>query len=263
MNNKLYVVSHRFTNGVESKKRYVIESIEKALEKFVDDYPNYQISSVDEYNIDGEYLSSYSVVDLQKINEIKSVKEQAYPQSIVGLKVKIELLEKRLQEKENELAEYSTVGIGNVATSFSYASIGVFFGIAGFISMLVFLYFTFAKDSFNIISLFIIVICIFLVMHFNNKSQSNEEEYINKNRYVDPLRKQLEYEINEIITKIHKHESLLEQLVIKQETLENHVEITETKECPQCAEIIKSKAKICRYCNYQFINELMTQKDEN
>lgn len=26
----------------------------------------------------------------------------------------------------------------------------------------------------------------------------------------------------------------------------------DTKECPQCAEIVKAKAKICRFCNYKF-----------
>lgn len=25
-----------------------------------------------------------------------------------------------------------------------------------------------------------------------------------------------------------------------------------TKECPQCAEVVKAKARICRFCNYQF-----------
>jgi hypothetical protein len=28
--------------------------------------------------------------------------------------------------------------------------------------------------------------------------------------------------------------------------------VEETKECPQCAEVVKAKAKLCRYCNYSF-----------
>ena len=30
---------------------------------------------------------------------------------------------------------------------------------------------------------------------------------------------------------------------------------TDTKECPKCAEVIKAKASVCRFCNYDFDQE--------
>ena len=33
----------------------------------------------------------------------------------------------------------------------------------------------------------------------------------------------------------------------------------DTKECPMCAETVKAKAKICRFCN-EFSNPIFTKK---
>lgn len=37
-------------------------------------------------------------------------------------------------------------------------------------------------------------------------------------------------------------------------TIENKSKNMNEKECPQCAEMVKEKAKICRFCRHEFIN---------
>ena len=40
---------------------------------------------------------------------------------------------------------------------------------------------------------------------------------------------------------------------LKKEEEEEYLEVlSENKECPKCAESVKAKAKICRFCNYEF-----------
>jgi RNA polymerase subunit RPABC4/transcription elongation factor Spt4 len=38
------------------------------------------------------------------------------------------------------------------------------------------------------------------------------------------------------------------------ESVKNKAKNLKEKECPQCAEIVKEKAKICRFCRHDFIN---------
>ena len=38
------------------------------------------------------------------------------------------------------------------------------------------------------------------------------------------------------------------------EIIENNLNSSIQKECPECAEIVKEKAKICRFCRYEFKN---------
>jgi hypothetical protein len=33
----------------------------------------------------------------------------------------------------------------------------------------------------------------------------------------------------------------------------------DNKKCPQCAEMVKAEARICRFCNYQFADEIPMQ----
>lgn len=55
---------------------------------------------------------------------------------------------------------------------------------------------------------------------------------------------------------IFQQHMLNQQELIEQEVLIiQHTAATtsdDSKECPQCAEIVKAKAKLCRFCNYKF-----------
>jgi hypothetical protein len=46
-------------------------------------------------------------------------------------------------------------------------------------------------------------------------------------------------------------QEIINQEVIAQYTNQTSSEMNDTKECPRCAESIKAKAKVCRYCNYK------------
>ncbi len=52
-------------------------------------------------------------------------------------------------------------------------------------------------------------------------------------------------------------QDLIEQEVsaIRQSDPATEPVIDDTKECPQCAETVKARARICRFCHYQFETE--------
>lgn len=47
------------------------------------------------------------------------------------------------------------------------------------------------------------------------------------------------------------------QKIIEQEQLKEDM-----KKCPQCAEIVKREARVCRFCGYEFYAKPLTQEEE-
>jgi heme exporter protein D len=47
------------------------------------------------------------------------------------------------------------------------------------------------------------------------------------------------------------------QKIIEQEQLKEDM-----KKCPQCAEIVKREARVCRFCGYEFYPKPITQEQE-
>lgn len=94
--------------------------------------------------------------------------------------------------------------------------------------------------------------------------QRQQEAEVKKNS----LRAEIDALRDEIIREHNQYESLIDEtkrnyeqhMLNQQELITSEVETLkqynnsndDTKECPQCAEVVKAKAKICRFCNHKF-----------
>ncbi|WHH57183.1 zinc ribbon domain-containing protein [Petroclostridium sp. X23] len=99
-------------------------------------------------------------------------------------------------------------------------------------------------------------------------AQTERLEAEERRRKLSSHIQKLTREINELKATIFQKEQDMNvekekyftHMTNQQELLEKEVhaisnysnEAKDTKECPQCAETVKAKAKICRFCNYKF-----------
>ncbi len=82
--------------------------------------------------------------------------------------------------------------------------------------------------------------------------------------YFEKKRREVQACINKQKEEIDEYKTKKREIILEQERKlsEEHSEtidadfsfddIKENKECPACAERVKAKAKICRYCGYEF-----------
>lgn len=127
--------------------------------------------------------------------------------------------------------------------------------------------YTMYSIMFGLTFLFVGIRC-FMKINFN-KRKSQEERLAaeqKKSRLLNEINS-LRSSIQELELKVAKQRSLLKEtkdkymqhMVNQQDLLDKEIsaintassDLDDTKECPQCAEIIKVKAKICRFCGYR------------
>lgn len=100
-----------------------------------------------------------------------------------------------------------------------------------------------------------------MIKQAKQRQQEAEEKRKILRKEIDDLRDEIVGEHKQYETLINETKRNYEQHMLNQQELINsEVESlrqynnssNDTKECPQCAEIVKARAKICRFCNYKF-----------
>ncbi|WP_159887557.1 zinc ribbon domain-containing protein [Paenibacillus puerhi] len=203
-----------------------------------------------------------------------------------AFKMKMEQLEReyhlKLQQIDKELAALDTELDRNAVKGVGGELGG---GFLRFISWIAFILGTIASfvvllvlsEGIDDMPLFLIMVAFSLLMFvlggiWRSKGTGMLIRATAKQDAAEAIIQQLEAEIAKLrVTRKqleeHHQAEMLEQkdifqqhMLNQQELIQHEVEtiqrtsgeIQDTKECPQCAETIKVKAKICRFCSYQF-----------
>ncbi|WP_284645707.1 zinc ribbon domain-containing protein [Paenibacillus silviterrae] len=189
---------------------------------------------------------------------------------------KIEPLNSKIEALRTEIKSLNNVGVGaglgGGVVRFIGTGISVIFGIL-FIICIIMLFVeppNGDSEAFLIVGGVLVVLIIGLSVRHRgvsiiNKAEARAAEAENKQA-------QLKAEVIELEKLIQEHHDKLQEELTVQETIyqqhmlnqqqlieqevhtinQSAAATDDNKECPQCAETIKAKAKICRFCNYKF-----------
>lgn len=186
-----------------------------------------------------------------------------------AFRLKMQQLETELQKREKELSKLVDTGMLTSASGSFQNFIGTIAYTASFFIVVICLFTAMVADRDGGVYVYFAVffggICFYFGRRWKRGAREKLREAEEKRRSVEQRKAQvqkeiedLRYEINQQQEFINKHmlnqQELLDQEII---AIQNASQMTstdgnDTKECPQCAEIIKAKAKICRYCNFKF-----------
>ncbi|WP_230192606.1 zinc ribbon domain-containing protein [Paenibacillus sp. CECT 9249] len=191
-------------------------------------------------------------------------------------KIKMQSIKEEIAQKESELSKYNMTGVGGQLG-------GGFLRVIGWavviFSLLVFLMgFTLVRTdgSVAMVILFIAVVILIIGIVLIAKGASIRNTALSRQQEVQELSHSLETELEQLRDEMQNMEQYYQDEMVKQklwyeqhmlnqqELLEQEVSairqadpataniVDDTKECPQCAETVKAKARICRFCHYEF-----------
>lgn len=187
-----------------------------------------------------------------------------------AFKINIKLLQDELAKKKSELRKLEDVGV------FTSAGGGLikFFGAIAYVlcALTVFVLITTSQFSFNTSEENVLIGFFFAVLFFvtgfllRRKGKKLVKDAEDKRKIAGGRKQKLLVEIEKLETEIKKQESIIQDHMLNQhELLDLEIKAIsklsphqgtqldfDTKECPMCAEAVKEKAKICRFCNYKF-----------
>ncbi|GGG06948.1 zinc ribbon domain-containing protein [Paenibacillus aceti] len=195
------------------------------------------------------------------------------------LKLKTEPMKAKLKSLEKEYEQCKAVALG---TEVGGGLLGFFGSLARVVGTLIFFFSVITglvdEEALNhflaaVVGVAILGIVVFLFgLKWKSKAKAMLRQARQRQQEAEVRKNALKEEIDALrdeIIREHKHyEALIDEtksnyeqhMLNQQELITSEVESlkqynnsgNDTKECPQCAEIVKARAKICRFCNYKF-----------
>ncbi|MGG1660915.1 zinc ribbon domain-containing protein [Brevibacillus sp. NRS-1366] len=186
-----------------------------------------------------------------------------------AFRLKVQQLETELQKREKELVRLEDTGMLTSASGSFQNFIGTLAYTASFFVIVICLFTAMVANRDGGVYIYFAVffggICFYFGRRWKKGSREKHREAEEKRRSVEERKVQVREEIENLRTEIKQQQDFINKHMLNQQELLNQ-EIkaiqnasqmsdavgSDTKECPQCAEIIKAKARICRYCNFKF-----------
>lgn len=187
-----------------------------------------------------------------------------------AFRLKMQQLETELQKREKELARLEDTGLLTSASGSFQNFLGTIAYTVGVlvVATCILAAMNIKEDAgaYIIMAIFFGGICFYGGYRWKNGSREKHREAEEKRRSVEQRKVQVQKEIEDLRAEIKQQQEFINRHMLNQQELLNQEIMaiqntsqttttsieSDTKECPQCAEIIKVKARICRYCNFKF-----------